>query len=233
MKLFFLNLAKAPVIDAAIGGLVVGLWLAPRRIVMPALLWLIGTGTFVLVGIAGLSVIDRYLLVPALMVMVFAAVALGGWTMLRQDLLIRKVWAGAAALIVVYGVVFSATHVDFLAFDAQLKLRGQSHQSLVRLLDEPKVRAARRCGPVSTPSHKLVPDTRWILGASARQVIARADSFSKRRMQHGVALYVVQRDALLRQALVDKNDNVFDNIPMAGFDRRAFTDYYSAYVRCR
>ena len=42
---------------------------------MPALLWLIGTGTFVLVGIAGLSVIDRYLLVPALMGMVFAAVA--------------------------------------------------------------------------------------------------------------------------------------------------------------
>jgi hypothetical protein len=233
MKLFFLNLAKAPVIDAAIGGLVVGLWLAPRRIVMPALLWLIGTGTFVLVGIAGLSVIDRYLLVPALMVMVFAAVLLGGWTMLREDLLIRKVWAGAAALIVVYGVVFSATHVDFMAFDAQLKLRGQSHQSLVRLLDAPKVQAARRCGPVSTPSHKLVPDTRWILGASARQVIARADASSKRRMQHGVALYVVQRDALLRQALVDKNDNVFDNIPMTGFDRLAFTDYYSAYVRCR
>ena len=45
--------------------------------------WSSGLGTFVLVGLAGLSVIDRYLLVPSLVVMVFAAVALGGWTMLR------------------------------------------------------------------------------------------------------------------------------------------------------
>ena len=45
---------------------------------MPLSLLVVGIGTFFLVGLAGLSVIDRYLLVPSLMVMVFAAVALGG-----------------------------------------------------------------------------------------------------------------------------------------------------------
>jgi hypothetical protein len=239
MKQFFYNLAKAPVIYAAIAGFLAALWLAPRRVVMPALLWVIGTGTFVLVGIAGLSVIDRYLLVPALMVMLFGAVALAGWTMLREGLWLRKAWAIGALLIVAYGVVFTATRVNFHNFDVELKLRGDSHRGLVQLLDDPKVRDARRCGPVSTPSHKLVPDTRWILGAGPGDVIARADADEVRRAERGVAIYVTDRGALLRQALVEDSDNVFDSIPgwiggreVAGFERLAFSDYYGAYVRC-
>jgi hypothetical protein len=233
MKRFFYSLAKAPVLYAAGAGFVVALWFAPRRVLMPAALWLIGTGTFVLVGVAGLSVIDRYLLVPALMVMVFAAVALAGWTMLREGLLVRRLWAVASALIIVYGVVFTATRVNFSQFDNELTLRGQSHRSLVRLLDEPKVRAARRCGPLSTPSHKLVPESRWVLDAPAGGVLARADPGAGARTAHGTALFVVNRAALLRQALVEKSDDVNDNIPQPGFlGPIAFTPYYSAYVRC-
>ncbi len=231
-KKFFLNLAKAPVLYAGIAGFVAAVWLAPRRALMPAALWLIGTGTFVLVGIAGLSVIDRYLLVPTLMVMVFAAVALAGWTMLREGLVIRKLWAVAAAAIVIYGIAFTATRVSFHNFDGELRLRGNSHRSLVELLDQPAVRAARRCGPVSTPNHKLVPDTRWILGASASQVVARADDAQAQRVKRGVSLFVVDRGALLRQALVADTDDPFDNLPLPDFRRLAFTDYYAAYVRC-
>ena len=42
-----------------------------------------GLGTFALLAAAGTSVIDRYLLLPAVMVMLFTAVALGGWSMLE------------------------------------------------------------------------------------------------------------------------------------------------------
>jgi hypothetical protein len=232
MRRFFLNLAKAPVLYAGIVGFLAALWLAPRRVLMPAALWVIGSGTFVLVGIAGLSVIDRYLLVPTLMVMVFAAVALGGWTMLRSDLLLRKVWAVVALAIIVYGVAFTATRVNFHNFEAELTLRGNSHRSLVQLLDKPDVKAAQRCGPVTTPNHKLVPDTRWILGADADQVVARADPQQARRKLRGVSLFVVDRGALLRQALVADTDDPFDNVPLPGFHRLAFTDYYAAYDRC-
>ncbi len=231
-KKFFLSLAKAPVLYAGIAGFVAAVWLAPRRALMPTALWLIGTGTFVLVGVAGLSVIDRYLLVPTLMVMVFAAVALAGWTMLREGLLIRRLWALAAAVIVIYGIAFTATRVSFHNFDGELKLRGNSHRSLVDLLDRSSVRAARRCGPVSTPNHKLVPDARWILGASASGVVPRADDTEARRITKGVSIFVVDRGALLRQALVADTDDPFDNVPLPGFRRLAFTDYYAAYVRC-
>jgi len=232
MRTFFFSLAKAPVIWAGMLGFALALLMTPRRILMPTLLWLIGSGTFVLVGLAGLSVIDRYLLVPALMTMLFAAVTLAGWTMLREGTVLRRAWAVLAALVIVYGVLFTVTRVNFGAFDNELVLRGQSHRALVALLDRPDVRHARRCGPVSTPNHKLLPDSRWILGANDREVIARSDPAAERRIHRGVALYVVNRDALLRQALVDKTDDPFDSIPMDGFRRQAFNAYYSAYVRC-
>lgn len=230
---FFLNLAKAPVLYAGIAGFLASLVLVPRRVWMPAALWLIGTGTFVLVGIAGLSVIDRYLLVPTLMVMVFAGFTLAGWTTLRPGWWVRKVWAVVAFGVIVYGVAFTATRVNFHNFDAELRLRGNSHRSLVQLLDRPEVRAGMRCGPVSTPNHKLIPDTRWILDASPKQVIARADDRQSDRIKQGVSLFVVDRGALLRQALVADTDDPFDNVPLPGFHRRAFTSYYAAYVRCR
>jgi hypothetical protein len=229
---FFLNLAKAPVLYAGIAGFLLSLLLVPRRVIMPAALWVVGTGTFVMVGVAGLSVIDRYLLVPTLMVMVFAAFVLAGWTTLRRDWWVRKLWAVAALAVIVYGVAFTATRVNFHNFDAELRLRGNSHRSLVELLDKPEVQAARTCGPVSTPNHKLVPDTRWILDAGPKDVVARADPAQKGRIGKGVSLFVVDRGALLRQALVADTDDPLDNVPLAGFRRRAFTSYYAAYVRC-
>jgi hypothetical protein len=232
MKQFFYNLAKAPVLYAGIAGFLAALWMAPRRLAMPLALWAVGVGTFVMVGVAGLSVIDRYLLVPSMMVMIFAAVALAGWTMLHKGSLLRRAWAVLAALIIVYGVVFTATRVNFSTFDTELQVRGDSHRALVRLLDEPRIRAGMRCGPLSVPTHKLIPDARWLLGASEQEVIARADPEQAPRAQRGVALYVTDRAALLRQALVEKTDDPFDNIPMTGFTFITATGYYGAYVRC-
>jgi hypothetical protein len=209
--------------------------LVPRRIAMPAAMFVIGMGTFVLVGLAGLSVIDRYLLVPSLMVMVFAAVTLGGWTMLRSDLKLRKAWALAASLVVVYGVFFTATKVNFHTFDLELTFRGESHAALEKLLRNPKVQAGLECGPVSVPNHKLVPDTRWILDAGVDDVIARSDPASKARLGRGVAIYATSRQALLRQGFtpdVSDREDIANSLPLPGYEWVAATGHYGAYVRC-
>ena len=219
----------------AIAGFLVALWLAPRRALMPCALWLIGIGTFVLVGVAGLSVIDRYLLVPTLMVMVFAAVALGGWTMLREGLLIAQASGRvAAAAIVVYGVVFTATRVNFHNFDSELKLRGNSHRSLVELLDQPAVRDA--------------PPLRAGLDAQPQARARRALDPRRRRPTRSSRAPTTPRRGAIRQAASrcssstaarccarrwwPTTDDPFDNLPLPGFKRLAFTDYYAAYVRC-
>jgi hypothetical protein len=231
---FLKNLDKVPVFYAGIAGLIVAVVLTPRRARMPLALLVIGLGTFVLVGLAGLSVIDRYLLVPSLVVMVFAAVALGGWTMLQAGR-VQKVWAVASALLVVYGVVFTVTRVNFSTFTNELIFRGDSHASLKALLNNPKVRAGMRCGPVSTPNHKLIPDSRWILNAPVTKVIARSDATQRARIHRGVAIYATNRLSLLRSGFtagVETPQDTANNIPMAGFTWVAATAYYGAYVRC-
>jgi hypothetical protein len=231
---FLKNLDKVPVFYAGVLGVVLALVLVPRRIGWPLATFVIGMATFFLVGLAGLSVIDRYLLVPSLMVMVFAAVTLGGWTMLRAGRA-RTAWALAAVLVVAYGVVFTATRVNLTVFDSELQFRGQSHGALEALFRNPKVRAGMRCGPVSVPNHKLVPDTRWVLNAGVDEVIARSDPASKPRLARGVAVYATNRQALLRQGFTPDESSVEDirnSLPMPGYTFVAATGFYGAYVRC-
>jgi hypothetical protein len=232
---FLMNLDKAPVFAAGVLGLLLSLALVPTRIGMPLAMFVIGMGTFVLVGLAGLSVIDRYLLVPSLMVMVFAAVTLGGWSMLREGTWARRLWAIAAAAVVVYGVAFTATRVNFGIFDSELHFRGDSHAALERLLAHPRVQAGRRCGPVSVPNHKLVPDTRWILDAGVDDVVARSDPEQEGRLGRGVAIYATSRQSLLRQGFtpdVSDVEDVRNSLPLPGYEFVASTGMYGAYVRC-
>ncbi|CAA9475314.1 MAG: hypothetical protein AVDCRST_MAG69-381, partial [uncultured Solirubrobacteraceae bacterium] len=126
---FFANLIKLPVLLAAVFGLAVALWVTPRRAVMPLVLFATGLGTFVAIGIAGLSVIERYLTVAALALLIFAAVGIGGWTMLARSRL-RTAWMAAAVLLVVAGTVYTATRVNLGRFESELAFRGSSHDSL-------------------------------------------------------------------------------------------------------
>ena len=222
------------VTSTGIAGAVILSFLSPKRLAIPLILWLVGVGTFVLVGIAGLSVIDRYLLVPAMMTMLMAAVTLAGWTMLEEKSAPRRIWAAAAVVVVIFGVVFTATRVTVENFKIDLESRGEQHTELVSILDNPKVRAGLKCGPLSVPNHKLVPEVRWLLGgASVDEVIARSDDAREKDKQYGVALYVTTRAALLRQAIVNNDDDPADSRPLDGFTRIANSRDYGAFVRCR
>jgi hypothetical protein len=232
---FLMSLDKLPVLLAAGLGLLIAIWLTPRRAIIPALLLALGLATFFLVGVAGLSIINRYLLVPSLMIMVFAAVALGGWSMLRSGV-VQWLWAGAAVLMVLGGTIYTAAHLKSRVFTENLTFRGDSHRALVRLLDDPKVRAALRCGPLSVPNHKLIPESRWILNAGEHRVLARSDDASVKHTRKGVALFTIDRTAFAIEQLADPTVpyNVVrrELLPQPGFTRIKTTAYFSAYARC-
>jgi hypothetical protein len=223
------------VLLAAAAGLLLAIWLTPRRALIPLLLLVLGLGTFFMVGVAGLSIINRYLLVPSLMIMIFAAVALGGWSMLRPGA-VQWVWAGVAVLGVVSGALYTTSHLKSNVFTENLKFRGDVHRALVQMLEEPKVRAGLRCGPLSVPNHKLIPEARWILNAGEHGVIARSDPKNFKHTNRGVALFTINRTAFVIQQLADPTvpQNIVERelIPRAGFTRVATNGYYSAYARC-
>jgi hypothetical protein len=233
---FLIKLAKFPVFVAGAIGLVLAIVLTPRRAVMPLALLAIGVGTFALVGFAGLSVIDRYLLVPSLCVMIFAAVFIAGWTMLEPGGGWRRAWMAGAAAIVIFGIVFTATRVNLVQLRNELQFRGDSHVALKRVLHDPAVTRALRCGPVYVPNHKLIPDVRWILDRPASEVLARSNVRSAKHPAppptRGVVILVHDRPALFKQALVTPADEAADDQPPDGYDRAATSRYYAAYVNC-
>ena len=227
---FFARLIKLPVLVAAVAGLAVAVWATPRRSAMPLVLFATGLGTFVAIGIAGLSVIERYLTVAALALLIFAAVGVAGWTLLVPSR-VRSAWLGVSALLVVGAVVFTATRVDPGRFQSELEFRGDSHDALERVLRHPEVRAGLRCGPLTTPNHKLIPDARWIAGLPYDRVLARVDP-EVRGIERGVALYATSRAALFRHAFSNPADPVLAQVPPPGFRRVATSEHYAAYVAC-
>jgi hypothetical protein len=244
---FFQDLVKLPVLVASLAGIALGVVISPRRIVMPAVLVISGLGTFIALAVAGASVIERYLAVSALALMVFAALALGGWTMLVPGKL-RTAWMAAAGVVVIAGVAYTATHLNLSRFDNELRFRGQAHEDLTKVLDDPKVRAGLKCGPLTGPNHKIVPDSRWIAGLGDGDVLARAwmyrvdadpEKYSAadraavaRAKAKGVAIVVTSRFAIFKHAWTDSSDDARIQVPPAGFQRVKTTRFYAAYVRC-
>jgi len=231
MPEFFANLVKLPVLVAAALGLVIAVVAVPKRAAAPLALLAAGIVTFVLIGIAGASAIERYLAVAAVALLVFAAVSFGGFTFLEAGKL-RTGWMAASILAVAFGVVWTAIHIDLNRFDAELSFRGAAHDDLAEVLNDPKVEAGLRCGPLTLPNHKLVPDSRWIADLPYDKVRARADPKLEPQPRKGVGIYVTSRFALFKHSLTSPNDSVLIQSPPPGFQRVKVTDYYSAYVKC-
>jgi hypothetical protein len=236
---YLILLTKSPVVAGAIGGVVLSAWLVPRRMLAPFVVLLSGIGTFVVLAGAGLSVIDRYLLMPAVIILVFCAFALTGWTMLERGLL-RKVWATGAAVLAGIGIYLAASTLSLNKIESELGFRDSGQTSLVAILKEPQVQRDLACGPVSVPDHKLVPDVRLILNLGRAGVIDRGDARYLLHTgrpavydaeQHGVAIYPLGL-AVIRYALTSPNDSPLDQVPLAGFQLIAHTRYYAAYARC-
>ena len=231
---YLVGLIKAPLVAGGVAGVALAAWFVPKRMWTSLAVLLSGLATFVVIAGAGLSVIDRYLLLPATMLLVFCAFALTGWTMLERGIL-RRLWATSAAVLVIYGVASTAAILNVGYIQTELGFRDSGHTELAAILNNPVVKRDLRCGPVSVPNHKLIPDTRWLLDRDASGVIARSDADTnpklEARIQHGVAIYALNL-ALTRYALVTPADNPLDEVPLRGFTYLTHTSYYSAYANC-
>jgi hypothetical protein len=222
----FLNgLDKWPVLALGVLGVGLALWRWPRRVRVPLALLGAGLATFALVTLAGLSVVFRYLLLPSLMIVLFAALPLTGWTLLEPGRMRRR-WAAAAGVLVLAGLVFTVSHTTPSRFADELRFRGGYHAGLRSLLEDPRVVAARRCGPVSLPNHKLVPEVRWLLRAPPEKVVAR----SQRTPRRGVGIYASGRMTLLRYGY--SPDGYRRAIPPRRFHLLAANGFFAAWGRC-
>jgi hypothetical protein len=220
---------RPPVAALALAGAVIAWWHPGRQALrVPVALFACGVATFVGTGILGLSIIPRYLTVPAVALCLFAGHALAGFTTLPAAHPLRRRWAQTSAAAAVLGLVVLAILAPSLGrITDELRFLRATHDSLVALLDDPPVRAAMRCGPVTFPNYRLVPDARWMLDVPARRVGAR----SAQRRDRGVAIFVVGRKELERYGFA-AGASPTTNAPDPGFAPIARNDSYAAYAAC-
>jgi hypothetical protein len=240
---YSVRIDKLPVVLGGLIGVPIAVWLVPRRVLVPLAVLIVLVFVFVAEGAVGASVIDRYLMGAASVLLVFCAVAIGGWAMLESGSKLRRVWMVAAAALVLYGAVSAATTLSLSSLRTTLAYHEDFHKGLAVALADPAVKAElRRCPLVSLPNNKLIPDARWILDSAGQQNIvarsqARADADKgvhtlEDRIRGGsVAIYPLG-SAVFFEAIVDVGDDPRDQIPLAGFKRIFTSRYYAVYGNC-
>jgi hypothetical protein len=225
---FVTDTARWPVALAGLAGAVL-LWRLRngRALHVPIALFGAGLVTFLATGLAGLSVLPRYLTVPVVAVCIVAGYGVLGFTTLAQGRL-RTLWARAAIGAAVVGVAFVVVKAPVVnTLRGELRFIKGSHDDLVAILDEPAVRRDMRCGPITYPNYRLVPDTRWLLDLPARRVGAR----SAQRHTRGVAMFVLGTKELQRYGFA-AGASPSTNVPDPGFSPIAHNARFAAYAAC-
>ena len=234
---------KVPVILGALAGLALAIWLTPRRVLVPLAALALLVFVFLLEGAGGASVIDRYLLGAATVLLLFCAVFIGGWSMLVRGSLMRRVWILGAVALVAFGATSAATTLNLTSLRNTLAYHEDFHKGLATALADPRVKSVlHRCPLLSLPNNKLIPDARWILDtvgqhdivarSQARADVSRGSHALERRIERGsVAVYPLG-SAVFVEAIVDVGDDPRDQVPMEGFRRIYTSRYYAVYANC-
>ncbi len=232
-----------PVVLGAIAGVVIALVLAPRRTLLPLAALAASYLAFLGEGAAGASLVDRYLMGAATLALLFCAVTVGGWAMLERGSRLRRAWIVCAVLLVIYGGYSAVQSLSLSGLRTTLAEHNDFHEELATALHSPRVKSAlARCGLVSLPDNKLIPDARWILGSvGQRDIIARSQAralaehgrpaLEEALHRHSVAVYPLG-SAVFVEAIVDVGDSALDQVPLAGFKRLYTSRYYAMYANC-
>jgi hypothetical protein len=226
---FLADVARPPVALAGVLGAV----LAVRRFgarPMAVPLGLLGAGalTFVGTGIAGLSILPRYLTVPAVALCVLAGFGVAGF-LTEPAGRVRTWWRRGAVAAAVLGAAYLVLALpSFGMLAGELRFIRSTHDDVRTLLATPAVRDGRRCGPVTLPTYRLVPDARWLLDASRGEVGSRAVLAPR----GGVAIFVTGGGrAERRSGRADGVPRDTNDLP-SGAAPDARVGPYAAYVSC-
>ena len=222
---FIASTVRPPVALLAPVGIYLG-WrmIGWRRLLVPGALLVGGTVTFVGTGVLGLSILPRYLTVPAVAMCLFAGYALLGFT--EAEGRVRALWlraSAAAAVVGAIGLIILAPSLTNVR--EEMRFIRATHDSLVALLDDPAVRDGMRCGALTFPTYRLVPDAKWHLQD------ARIGARSALRRDRGVEVFALSQKALRRYGFADGTKPTV-NLPNPAFERVASAGILVAYRRC-
>ena len=213
---------------AGLAGLALAAWRAPER-ALPALVVLaLGVAGFLVLGVAGLPLLIRYLLLPAALLGLFAAFALTGWSAVGGTGPLRAAWAVGAAVLVVWVIAGVPAERDSLAsLGALTRERAGLERELRALVARPDARRRiERCGPLYAANSRPVP----VIAQRLRLAPERIRSAVYERPTGGT--YLSPEPGTGRRYLLDAREPQTDPAPPAGFRPVARNGAWQLSARC-
>jgi hypothetical protein len=182
--------ASEKVVNVVAGGLggLLALALLGRRAALPLALAGVGTAVFLAIAAVGLSVIPRYLAIPSLVLNLCVAAALAGWAVAPGRRL-RGVGIALAVLTLALVAWRAPSYLrDARVLNSQAVFVRDQHRDLSALLARHEVaRIMDSCGPLTVPTHSVIPVIRFETGMGKEGIEA---SIAQERPPDGGLLLV-------------------------------------------
>ena len=217
------EILREPVLFGAAGGGLLALAFLRKRVALGAAAGVVALVAFCVLAAAGLPILGRYLIAPAVILAVFAGAGAFGWRELPIGHPWRRRWAwfGAATLVALVAFIPAQTNRIGDLRDA-LRIQDGIQDDLHAIADE------LPCLPATVPNHRPVPLLALWLDIDPTRVAVAQEH------RPGSGTYVVPASAhVARQYILDPRD-VDPHIPPppAAFDPAAQNASWHAYARC-
>jgi hypothetical protein len=145
----------SPVVWLGLAGCLLAITRLYERTLLPAAVAGLGLITFLVLGATGLPLLSRYVLLPAVMLALWCAVAALGFTIPGAS---GRVWSGAAVIaLVLLAAGLPSLRDELRRARGVVDSRADVERALTAILDEPAVRAALKRCTISVPDDRPRP----------------------------------------------------------------------------
>jgi hypothetical protein len=225
------EIMRLPELIAAVLGFGAALVWMRRAALVPAAVLVLNGLAYVILGIAGLPLLGRYLFLAGAMLSVFAAVAVFGWAALQPGHRLRIPWRIGGLLVLAAILVFLPNQVDRLStLRDDIAARERVQADLHELVRQPAAREALdRCGTLYVPNHRPVPELAyWTRRRPARIVSAQIVPPTRN------GLFVAPATAKAEKlSVLDPRDRTAPATPPSGYRELARNRSWAMYGGCR
>jgi hypothetical protein len=227
------EIVRLPELIAAVLGFAAALVWMRRRALVPAALLALNGVAFVVLSLAGLPLLGRYLFVAAAMLCLFAAVVVFGWTALGADSALRIPWRIAGLVVLAAILVFLPNQVDRLGtLHDDIAARQRVDADLHTLVTSRGGRfAIDFCGTLFVPNHRVVPQLAYWTGERPAEIVAA----TRRRPTPGGLFVAPATRRAEKLSVLDPRDRTAPARAPEGYRRVARHGSWVLYAgpRCR
>ena len=227
---FLEYILSEPIAWGGLVGCLLALSVFYRQSLLPLVLLALGLAGFVVLGIYGLPLLPRYLLVPSAMLALFCAVALVGWRDADRGPARIGWMAVGAGLAVALVVSVPDDRERLLAVNRATDARRSLESRLLAVVDEPAARESlQRCSPVTVAGFRLVPLVAWWAERDLDEVL---DPYDAGRTT-GDVFVTISDPALSRSYLLQPVEERAALRPLpSGLERTAANETWAVHARC-